>query len=405
MMASHEGGRVSKPRILIAGAGIGGIVAALALLQRGFKVELFEQAADLREIGAGVQISPNGSRVLCALGLQSAMEAIASVPTAKDMRLFNTGEAWRVQDLGATAEQRFGSPYWLVHRGDFHQVLVRALLERAPGAVHVGARVTDFQQGIGGLMLRLESGEQVHGDVLIGADGVHSRVRQALFGAGRATFTGFMAWRGVVPMDRLPEKLRQQHGNTWIGPHGHVVTYPLRRGELLNFVTAIERDDWLIESWSEAGSVEECRLDFTTWHEDVLTIIDAIDVPYKWAMLGREPLEHCSVGCVALLGDACHPTLPFLAQGANMAIEDGMVLARCLDAFAIPEALCRYEAARLDRTSRIVRGSLENVSRYHNPQLADPVTAQVFMAREFAPRAMGARYDWLYEYDALSAPI
>ncbi len=226
-----------------------------------------------------------------------------------------------------------------------------------------------------------------------------------LFGDGYAAFTGFMAWRGVVPMERLPPRLRQRYGMTWIGPHGHVVTYPLRRGELLNFVTAIERDDWLIESWSEAGTVEECRRDFAAWHADVLAIVDAIDVPYKWAMLGREPLERWSVGRVSLLGDACHPTLPFLAQGANMAIEDGMVLARCLDTYDIPDALRRYEAARLERTSRIVLASLENVSRYHNPQLADPVQAQAFMAREFAPRAMGARYDWLYEYDALAVPI
>ena len=396
---------MGKPRILIAGAGIGGIVAALALLQRGFDVALYEQAAELRELGAGVQISPNGSRVLRELGLEPAMEAIASVPTTKEMRLFNTGQAWRVQDLGANAVARYGSPYWLVHRGDFHQVLVRALAERAPDAVRVGARCIDFEQDADGVTLLLEDGERVHGDALIGADGVHSRIREALFGGAHATFTGFMAWRGVVPMDRLPARLRQQYGMTWIGPHGHVVTYPLRRGELLNFVTAIERDDWLIESWSEAGTVEECRRDFALWHADVLAIVDAIDIPYKWAMLGREPLQHWSVGRVSLLGDACHPTLPFLAQGANMAIEDGMVLARCLDAYDIPEALRRYEAARLDRTSRIVRGSLENVSRYHNPQLADPVQAQAFMEREFAPRAMGARYDWLYEYDALTVPV
>jgi len=397
---------LGKPRILIAGAGIGGIVAALALLQRGFEVALYEQAADLREIGAGVQISPNGSRVLCHLGLQAAMEAIASVPTAKDMRLFDTGQAWRVQDLGASAVARFGSPYWLVHRGDFHAVLVRALEERAPGAAHVGARCVGFEQDADGVTLLLENGERVRGDALIGADGVHSRIRGQLFGDGRATFTGYMAWRGVVPMERLPSHLRQQHGNTWIGPFGHVVTYPLRRGELLNFVTAIERDDWLVESWSEAGTVDECRRDFARWHPDVLAIVDAIETPYKWAMLGRQPLEHWSVGRVTLLGDACHPTLPFLAQGANMAIEDGMVLARCLEAFAdVPDALRHYEAARLERTSRIVLGSLENVSRYHNPQLADPAQAQAFMDREFAPRAMGARYDWLYEYDALSVAV
>ena len=396
---------MGKPRILIAGAGIGGIVAALALLQRGFEVALFEQAAELRELGAGVQISPNGARVLCALGLRPAMEAIASVPVTKEMRLFDTGQAWRVQDLGADAEARYGSPYWLVHRGDFHAVLVQALAERAPGAVRTGARVVGFEQDPAGATVLLESGERVCGDALIGADGVHSVIRHRLFGDGAATFTGFMAWRGVVTMERLPERLRQRYGMTWIGPHGHVVTYPLRRGALLNFVTAIERDDWRIESWSEAGTVEECRRDLARWHQDVLAIVDAIEVPYKWAMLGREPLAHWSEGRVSLLGDACHPTLPFLAQGANMAIEDGMVLARCLDGYDIPEALRRYEAARLDRTSRIVRGSLENVSRYHNPQLADPVQAQAFMAREFAPRAMGARYDWLYEYDALTVPI
>ena len=396
---------MGKPRILVAGAGIGGIVAALALLQRGFDVALYEQAPELGELGAGVQISPNGSRVLRALGLMPAMEAIASIPSTKEMRLFNTGQAWRVQDLGANAEARYGAPYWLVHRGDFHAVLVEALAERAPDAVRVGARCIDFEQDVGGATLMLENGEKVHGDALIGADGVHSNTRARLFGDGQATFTGFMAWRGVVPTDRLPARLRQQHGMTWIGPHGHVVTYPLRRGELLNFVTAIERDDWLIESWSEAGTVEECRRDLALWHDDVLAIVDAIDVPYKWAMLGREPLQRWSVGRVSLLGDACHPTLPFLAQGANMAIEDGMVLARCLDAYDVPEALRRYEAARIDRTSRIVLGSLENVSRYHNPQLADPAQAEAFMAREFAPRAMGARYDWLYEYDALTVPI
>jgi salicylate hydroxylase len=397
---------LSKPCILIAGAGIGGIVAALSLLSRGFAVALYEQAPELRELGAGVQISPNGARVLCALGLQPAMEAIASVPTAKEMRLFNTGQSWRVQDLGANAVARYGSPYWLVHRGDLHHALVEALAERAPDAVHVGARCISFQQDSDGVTLMLEGGARVRGDALIGADGVHSQIRETLFGGARATFTGFMAWRAVVPMERLPARLRQRHGMTWIGPHGHVVTYPLRRGELLNFVTAIERDDWLIESWSEAGTVAECRRDFARWHADVLAIVDAIDIPYKWAMLGREPLPHWSVGRVSLLGDACHPTLPFLAQGANMAIEDGMVLARCLDADAdIAAALRHYEKARLDRTSRIVLASLENVSRYHNPQLADPVQAQAFMEREFAPHAMGARYDWLYDYDALTVPI
>jgi len=246
----------------------------------------------------------------------------------------------------------------------------------------------------------------VRGDLLIGADGVHSQVRRTLFGEGRASFTGFMAWRGVVPMQRLPEQLRRPFGTNWIGPHGHVVTYPLRRGELLNFVTAIERDDWRVESWSERGTVEECQRDFARWHGDVQTIIGCIDIPYKWALLGREPLARWSEGRVSLLGDACHPTLPFLAQGANMALEDGLILTRCLETDVdVPAALQRYDRARVERTARIVQGALDNVGRFHNPVLADPETATQFLDREFAPDRVQQRYDWIWDYDARSVAI
>jgi salicylate hydroxylase len=397
---------VSKPRILIAGAGIGGIVAALALLQRGFTVELYEQAADLREIGAGVQLAPNGSRVLCALGLEQAMAAIASVPVGKQVRLFSTGQTWKLQDLGAESVTLYGAPYWMVHRGDFHRVLLDTLMQRAPGALHAGARCVGVEQDADGATLLLDGGGRVRGDAVIGADGVHSQIRHALFGGAKASFTGIMVWRGVVPMQRLPEHVRQTHGTNWVGPHGHVVTYPLRRGELLNMVGAIERDDWRVESWSEPGTLEECHTDLRQWHQDVHDIIDCIDIPYKWALLGREPMQHWSAGRVSLLGDACHPTLPFLAQGANMAIEDAMVLARCLDAYpGIAVALQRYEQARLDRTSRIVRGALDNLPRFHNPALADAAGAQAFLDRDFEPAAVKQRYDWLFEYDACTAPI
>ena len=394
---------MNESRILIAGAGIGGIVAALALLHRGFEVSLYEQAAEVHEFGAGLQISPNGSSVLRELGLQSAMEAVVSFPTAREMRLFDTGQTWRVENV-ADAAARFGSPFWLVHRGDLHRALVTALERRAPGALHVGARCVGFEQDAAGVTLLLENGERVRADALIGADGVHSRIREALFGGTPAEFTGFMAWRGVVPMERLPAPLRQGAFVGWRGPRGYIITYPLRRGELLNFVTGIERDDWLIESWLEAGTVEECRCDFATWHQDVLTIVDAIDTPYKWALLGRQPLRHWSVGRVSLLGDACHPMVPSLGQGANMAIEDGMVLARCLEESAdVPAGLRRYEVARLDRTSRIVLQSLEAISLMcNNPQLADPEQAKVFMDREFT---RFARNEWLYEFNAMTAPI
>jgi salicylate hydroxylase len=280
------------------------------------------------------------------------------------------------------------------------------LEEHAPQAIHYGARYVGFEQDGAGVTLLLEDGARASGDALIGADGVHSCVREKLFGDDSATFTGFMAWRAVVPMDRLPTRLRQQNFVAWSGPRAQLVTYPLRRGELLNFVGSVMRDDWLIESWSQAGAIEECRNDFAQWHEDVLALIDVMGTPYKWALLGRQPLPTWTVGRVSLLGDAAHPMLPYLGQGANMAIEDGMVLARCLEASAdIHVALRRYEAARLGRTSQMVLASLENGARMHNPQLAEPEAAIAFMDRQYAPSALANRYDWLYEYDAMAATI
>jgi salicylate hydroxylase len=394
------------PRILIAGAGIGGLTAALALLQRGHEVRLFEQATELREVGAGVQLSANGTRILIALGLRAPMEQIVCEPAGKEIRLWNTGQTWPLFDLGETSVARYGAPYWMVHRGDFHAALRDAVSRAAPEAIRTGAAVTGCEQTGSGITLHLASGEHIEGDALIGADGVHSAIRQRMFGVGRAQFTGIMAWRGLIPMQRLPAHLRRLVGTNWNGRGGHVVTYPLRRGEILNFVGALERDDWLVESWTERGTIEECARDFADWHPDIQTMIHAIDTPYKWALLGREPLPRFSIGRATLLGDAAHPTLPFLAQGANMAIEDAMILARCLAHHAdIPTALRAYEAARLERTAAIVRGSNDNAKRFHNPALTQADTAVAYIDREWTPEKVRDRYDWLYDYDALTVPV
>jgi salicylate hydroxylase len=388
-------------RVLIAGGGIGGLVAALALSQRGFEVRVYEQAPELREFGAGVSITPNGSRVLIELGLQPELEQIALRPVTWAMRLFNTGQSWQRPDPGA------GLPpaVWVVHRADLHQALAMALEGRAPGSVRVGARCVGFEQGSGEVTLFLDDGERVRGDVLVGADGVHSRIRRELFGEGRATFTGYMAWRAVMPIERVPLRLREQGFTAWAGPSGQIVTYPLRQGKLMNLAATVRRNDWLVESWSEAGTVDECRGDFSDWHEDILAIIDAIDIPYKWALIGRPPLDHCSVGRVTLLGDAFHPTLPILGQGANMAMEDGMILVRCLEAAAnIEDALQRYEVARLNRTSRIVQSSFDRMVRTRT-ELADPKLAQAFMDRLFKSASSNDPYDWIHQYDPVSAPL
>lgn len=395
-----------KPHIMIAGAGVGGLTAALSLLERGFDVDIYEQAPELAEIGAGFQISANGTRVLYELGLGPAIEAISWVPDGKEIRIWDTGETKKLFDLGAESVERYGFPYFMFHRADLQSVLAAAVREHKPEAIHVNSKCAGLDQDDTGVTLRLENGETARGDVLIGADGVHSAVRQSLFGADNPRATGCMAWRGVIPTERMPKGLIRPVGTNWVGPGRHVVHYFLRRGELLNFVGIVERDDWHVESWSARGTHEECLADFEGWHETIQIMIRNIETPFKWALLDRDPMDRWSVGRVSLLGDACHATLPFLAQGAVMAIEDGMVLARCLDAHDdIEAALARYQDARMERTAKIVTESAANTARFHNRTLADPEKAGQYVEEQWLPERVRERYDWLFVYDATTVEV
>lgn len=394
-------------RIAIVGAGIGGLSAALALLQRGFDVKVYEQAPALAEIGAGLQISANGSEVLDQLGIAEAARAVACEPTGKQIRLWSTGQIWKLFDLGAASIERYGHPYLMIHRADLHRILFEAVERFSPATVTTGVRCTGYVESDEAIELSFDGGRKIQADVLIGADGVHSVIRQSLFGKDRPQFTGCMAWRGLVPMKRLPAQLHDLVGTNWVGPGGHVIHYPLRGGELLNFVGIVERDDWKGESWTDAGTREECAADFPGWHEDVHEIIRNIDTPYKWALIGRDPLTSWTKGRIGLLGDACHPTLPFLAQGANMALEDAVVLARCIEKYRddVTVALRHYEVARIERTTRIVVGSAENAKRFHNPTLAEAAGAEAYVTREWQEDRVKARYDWLFEYSSVHAPV
>ena len=392
-------------RVLIAGAGIGGLTAALALLRSGIDVEVYEQAPELKEVGAGVQLAANGTRVLYALGVGEELKALSCEAQGKEIRHWQTGETWKLFDLGPASIERYGFPYFTVYRPDLLEVLARAVRRAKPDAIHLGARGAGFTQDDAGVTLQLENGATVRGDALIGADGVHSCIRQAVLGPDRPEFTGTIAWRGVVPMERLPKHMARMVGSNWVGPGGHIVHYPLRAGRVMNFVGVLERSDWRIESWTARGTTEELASDYRGWHEDIQAFIRAIDTPYKWALMVRAPLERWTSRRVTLLGDAAHSMLPFLAQGAVMAIEDGFVLARALAQYGVEEGLQHYETARRDRTRRTVEGSAANMHRFHNRALADPVEGKRFIDREWTSQRIADRYEWLFRYDAQTIPI
>lgn len=395
-----------KQKTLIAGAGLGGLTAALALLRDGHDVTVFEQAVEIGEVGAGLQLSANATRVLGLLGVDEAMRGVASVPAGKQVRLWSTGQTWNLFDLGEQSVAEYGHPYYTLYRPDLHRVLMDAVRAIKSDAILLGAKCAGFEADESQVALLLEDGRRFAGDLLIGADGVHSKIREGLFGQDAPQFSGCLAWRGVIPAERLPQRLREPVATNWIGPGGHVIHYPLRRGELVNFVGIVERSDWKVESWTAAGTTEECLCDFANWHDDVHTLIRSIRTPFKWALMVREPLQQWTRGRVTLLGDACHPTLPFLAQGAAMALEDGAMLARCLRETADPQrALCRYQDARVERTTRIVQGSAANAERFHNPALASAEGAVAYVDREWSEARVRERYHWLFNYKVDEVPL
>lgn len=396
-----------KLKVLIAGGGIGGLSTALALLKQGLDVEVYEQAAELREVGAGIQISPNGNRALHSLGVFERLKQLSTEADCKEIRLWNTGKTWKLFDLGDEAIRRYGFPYMTVFRPNLLQVLADAVRQLKPDAIHLGVRCTGVSQSQTQVTLEFENGDKVVGDALIGADGVHSKIRAALFGADKPLFSGMVAWRTLVPMEVLPSYMARNVATNWIGPGGHVVHYPLNGGKVMNFVGTLEGNTWTSPPWNAPATVEECTAAFKGWHADVHAMIGKAPSILKWALCGRNFLDHWTRDRVTLLGDACHPTLPFLAQGAVFTIEDAVVLGRCFAKYGddIPTVLAKYEDARLERAYRMVQGAADNTSRFHHPALESPEKADEFVAREWQQTAISARYDWLFSYDAMTAEV
>jgi salicylate hydroxylase len=395
-----------QSKVAIVGAGIGGLTAALAMIQHDIDVEVHEQAPELKELGAGVQISSNGTRVLYALGLCADVERTGVIVAGKEIRLWSTGQTWKLFDLGAESVERYGFPYVMFHRGDLHAMLLNEIRLERPDAIKLNHKCTGVVVDGDTVLMRFENGDTARAGVVIGADGVQSQVRLATFGAHRPEFTGIVAWRVLVPRERVPAGIRLQAGTNWVGPGGHVVHYPVRGGQLLNLVGLLERDDWRVESWTVQGSKDEFINDFKNWHPDIHETIRAGDTPYKWALFARPPMPAWTKGRVTLLGDACHSMLPMMAQGAVMALEDGYVLARCIKQYGVgPEALQAYEAVRRERANRCVAAAIDNTKRFHNPEMAHAAGAEAYVSREWQEDKVKARYEWLFTYDATSVAI
>jgi salicylate hydroxylase len=383
-------------RVGIVGGGIGGLTAALSLLRRGFDVQVFERAAALTEIGAGVQISPNASRVLHGLGLAEELAEAGVRPLAWHQRRWDDGRTLLRTPLAEPLEAAFGFPHYQMHRADLLAALARAV----PAArVHLGHRLTAFEDHGDRVSAHFAGGASAEVDVLVGADGIHSLVRRLLFGPESPHFTGCVAYRGLVPAERLHELELEVSAQVWMGPGAHFVHYFVSGRRLVNFVAITERETWTRESWTDRGEVADAVAAFAGWHPQVRAIIGAVDETFVWALFDRTPLQRWSAGRVTLLGDACHAMLPFMAQGAAQAIEDGATLAACLEEAEPVAALRRYEQLRVPRATRIQAGSTENKTRFHLPDGPAQEERDARMAAGATDWSF-ANVAWIYEHDA-----
>ncbi|MGH7115446.1 MAG: FAD-dependent monooxygenase [Stellaceae bacterium] len=384
--------------VAVIGAGIGGLSAALSLRQAGFAVEVYEQAPQLTEIGGGINMAPNAARILYGLGLAKGLDREAVRPVGAHQRRWQDGRTLQRARLNPLCEELYGAPHITIHRADLLAVIASGFPAEN---IHLGHRLVGLADRGDGVEARFDNGARIGTDVLVGADGIHSAVRAALFGEEAPRFAGCVAYRGLVPAGHIADLGLELGSQSWVGPGGHFVHYFVSRGRLLNFVGWTEHDQWNREDWTDRATIERALAAFAGWHTQIRRIIAAADTCFMWALFDREPLPRWSVGRASLLGDACHPMYPFMGQGAAQAIEDGAVLAGCCLAAGADDpaaALQRYQELRLPRVTRLQQMSRINKTRFHMPDgpAQQARDAEWAKAGDRSPDALR----WLYAFDA-----
>jgi salicylate hydroxylase len=388
----------SALKIAVIGAGIGGLSAAVALRRAGFDVTVHEQAPALTEIGGGINIGPNAARILMRLGFGDALDRVAVRPLSTRQRRWQDGRSLQSAPLNPLCETLYGAPYLMIHRADLLSIIASGF---PPERIHLGQRAVSLTDRGDGAEIRFDGDARVVADLVIGADGIHSTVRSALLGAEAPRFAGCVAYRGLVPAERVADLGLEVGLVSWLGPGAHFVHYFVAGGRLVNFVGWTEHDSWNREDWTDRATIGRALAAFEGWHPQVRRIIGAADTCFVWALFDREPLPRWSFGRITLLGDACHPMYPFMAQGAAQAIEDGAVLTACLAAGGADdpaEILRRYERLRLPRVSRLQDMSRANKIRFHLPDGPAQAARDAEWASEGdrSPEALR----WLYGFDA-----
>jgi salicylate hydroxylase len=392
-----------KTRIALIGGGIGGCTAAHALLQKGFEVHVYEAQPELKEIGAGVALGPNAMKALRALGLEQAVRDVAYQGEYQYLLSWQSGRVIS-KNARADAERRYGAAGCSAHRADLLDVLSASLPNEI---VSLGARGVEVDTHGDVAWAKFKDGTEIEADAIVGADGIHSAVRTSLFGADAPRFTGKICYRSVIPVDAVPGAPVQE--GTWLGPHGAIVIYRVRRGELINVVAHHDDDTYKHESWITECDRQEPIERYAKWHESLKRLFSASQVWYKWALYDRDPIPQWTRGRVTVLGDAAHPMLPYLGQGACQAMEDGCVLAMALDAMPedVPGALALYERSRRPRASQVV---LEARARGVDNHLVSPLAALkrdalIWVRQRVSPDRGGRGLTWIPAYDPGSRSV